>query len=169
MCSCGMDIFASEYRRILQFLITVMEFRVHKGEEFRYKDYKTKFELLRELKGHIAWKHNLDIAYIFKRYDNLIRHILRAQPTRRNVSHINLFLQGALHVSDDFSVHHQEHKTAHTASGLTLYVQFWFPDDGRKTSLKHVERLTEINKFQRRCISLLVIWEYISDTRTNES
>jgi len=27
-----------------------------------------------------------------------------------------------------------------------LYVQFWAPDDGRKTRLKHVERLTEINK-----------------------
>jgi len=29
---------------------------------------------------------------------------------------------------------------------LTLYVQFWALDDGRKTRLKHVERLTEINK-----------------------
>jgi len=29
---------------------------------------------------------------------------------------------------------------------LTLYVQFWAPDDGRKTHMKHVERLTEINK-----------------------
>ena len=28
---------------------------------------------------------------------------------------------------------------------LTLCVQFWAPDDGRKTRLKHVERLTEIN------------------------
>ena len=27
---------------------------------------------------------------------------------------------------------------------LTLYVQFWAPHDGRKTRLKHVERLTEI-------------------------
>jgi len=27
-----------------------------------------------------------------------------------------------------------------------LYVQVWDPDDGRKTRLKHVERLTEINK-----------------------
>jgi hypothetical protein len=29
---------------------------------------------------------------------------------------------------------------------LTLYVQFWAPDDGRKTHLKHVQLLTEINK-----------------------
>jgi len=29
---------------------------------------------------------------------------------------------------------------------LTLYVQFWAPGDGRKSRLKHVERLTEINK-----------------------
>jgi len=30
--------------------------------------------------------------------------------------------------------------------GLTLYVQFWAPDDGRKNHLKCVEHLTEINK-----------------------
>jgi len=29
---------------------------------------------------------------------------------------------------------------------LTLYVQIWALDDGRTTRLKHVERLTEINK-----------------------
>jgi len=40
---------------------------------------------------------------------------------------------------------------------LTLYVQFCAPDDGRKTRLKHVERLTEINKFEKRCILLLVL------------
>ena len=32
---------------------------------------------------------------------------------------------------------------------LTLYVQFWAPDDGRKTRLKHVERLREINKLRK--------------------
>ena len=31
---------------------------------------------------------------------------------------IYLFLYDALHVSDGFSVHHQEHKTAHTGSGI---------------------------------------------------
>ena len=39
-----------------------------------------------------------------------------------------------------FPVHHQELKTAHTASGIGL------TSDGRKTLLKHAERLTEINK-----------------------
>ena len=29
---------------------------------------------------------------------------------------------------------------------LTLYVQFWAPDDGQKTCLKHVQHLTEIKK-----------------------
>jgi len=43
---------------------------------------------------------------------------LRVQPTRCNVSQIYLFLQDVLHVSDGFSVHHQELKTAHTASGI---------------------------------------------------
>ena len=31
---------------------------------------------------------------------------------------------------------------------MTLYVQFWAPDDGRKTRLKHVERRTGIKKFR---------------------
>jgi len=79
-----------------------------------------------------------------------------------------------LHVSDGLSVHRQEFKTVHTASGichtgsvtacwraqdgtyfhlrptskqsqnlydiyLTLYVQSWAPDDGRKDHPKHVE------------------------------
>jgi len=30
---------------------------------------------------------------------------------------------------------------------LMLYVQFWAPEDGWKNRLKHMERLTEINKF----------------------
>ena len=37
---------------------------------------------------------------------------------------------------------------AGSSIGLTLYVQFWAPDDGRKNRLKHVERLTEINKLR---------------------
>ena len=68
-----------------------------------------------------------------------------------------LFWNGTLHVSDDLSVHHQEFKTVHTATGfyqrdiavcllaslfdkcLLLYVQSWTPDDGRKDRPKHVE------------------------------
>jgi hypothetical protein len=37
-----------------------------------------------------------------------------------------------------------------------------------KTRLKHVERLTKINKFYKRCILLVVLCEYISDTRIYE-
>jgi len=55
---------------------------------------------------------------------------------------IYLFLQDAVHVSDGFSVHHQELKTAHTALGICQTN----PDDGRKNRLKQVERPTEINK-----------------------
>ena len=36
--------------------------------------------------------------------------------------------------------------TADSSIGLTLYVQFWASDDGRKIRLKHVQRRTEINK-----------------------
>ena len=38
---------------------------------------------------------------------------------------------------------------------LTLYVQFWAPDHGRKNRLKHVERLTEINKLRNVASCLL--------------
>ena len=43
--------------------------------------------------------------------------------------------------------------------GLEWYVQFCAPDDGQKTSLKHVQRLTrtEINKFEKHCILLVVL------------
>jgi len=83
--------------------------------------------------------------------------------------HNLLYFCKTLHVSDGLSVHNQELKTAHTASDrlllpaaslarlaagsskrsdkyLTLYMLFCAPDDGRKNRLKHVERLTEINK-----------------------
>ena len=49
-----------------------------------------------------------------------------------------------------------------------VYVQFWSPDDGRKNRLKLVERLTGTNKFEERCIFLVVLWEYFSDVRTYE-
>jgi len=51
---------------------------------------------------------------------------------------------------------------------LTLYVQVWDPEDGRKTHLKHVGRFTEINKLVKRCILLVIRCEYISDARTYE-
>ena len=60
---------------------------------------------------------------------------------------IYLFLKDALHVSDGFSVHHQERKTAHrywSDKYLTLYLQFRAPDIGQKNRLKHVERLIRI-------------------------
>jgi hypothetical protein len=34
------------------------------------------------------------------------------------VSHIYLFLNNTLHVSDDLSAHHQEFETVHTATGI---------------------------------------------------
>ena len=38
-----------------------------------------------------------------------------------------------------------------------MCAQFCAPDDGRKNRLKHVQRLTEINKFEKRCILLVVL------------
>jgi hypothetical protein len=50
----------------------------------------------------------------------------------------------ALHVSGGFSAHHQELKTAHTASGtcqacLLLPLAVAAPDDERRNRLKHAE------------------------------
>ena len=39
---------------------------------------------------------------------------------------------------------------------LTLYVQFWAPDDGWKNRLKHLERFTEINKLR----NVISCWLY---------
>ena len=39
---------------------------------------------------------------------------------------------------------------------------FCAPDDGRKTRLEHVERLTEINIFEKSCILLVALWEQIA-------
>jgi len=72
-----------------------------------------------------------------------------------------LFWNDTLHVSDCLSIHHQEFRTVHTATGicqadtavrlltsrqqylfdkcLLLYDQSLTPDDGRKDSPKHVE------------------------------
>jgi len=72
-----------------------------------------------------------------------------------------LFLNDTVHVSDGHSVHHQELKTVHTATGfyqtdtadcllassqqylfdksLLLYVQSLTPDDGRNDRPKHVQ------------------------------
>ena len=87
---------------------------------------------------------------------------------------IILFWNYTLHVSDGLSVHHQELKTVHTATGhmsnryccllasgyekelmasrqqylfdicLLLYVQSCAPEDGRKDRPKHVECLYKI-------------------------
>jgi len=38
----------------------------------------------------------------------------------------------------------------------------------RFSCLKRVKRLTEITNFEKRCILLVVLWEYISDARNYE-
>jgi len=47
-------------------------------------------------------------------------------------------------------------------------VQFCAPDDGRKTRLKHVQRLTEIIKYEKRFSLLVVFQEYINDAQNYE-
>ena len=86
------------------------------------------------------------------------------------MSQIYFIWSNTLHVSDGLSVHHQQFKTVHTATGicqtdtadcllasrqqylfdtcLLLYVQSWTADDGRKDRPKHVESYSKWNKFE---------------------
>jgi hypothetical protein len=104
---------------------------------------------------------NRNITGNLKRRDNSKFDVHRAvhrstisivKPTRcTNVSSLFYFWNDTLHVSDGLSVHHQEFKTVHTATGicqtdtdlsdkcLFLYVHSRTPDDGRKDRPKHVE------------------------------
>ena len=83
-----------------------------------------------------------------------------------------LFCSSTLQVSDGLSVHHQEYKTVHRASGicqtefqfdvyLMLYVQSQTPDDGRKDRPKHAECYYKIN-LKYWCISLVLLQKYIT-------
>jgi len=67
------------------------------------------------------------------------------------------FWNKTLHVSDSFSVHHQEFFTVHTAMVYVskpvwhiplLYVQWKTPDDGQTNCPKHVEFYSK-NKFEK--------------------
>ena len=85
----------------------------------------------------------LSLTFIWRRIANIFAEYNQQEATFHNlfisVRRCTCFRRG-------FSVRHQELKTAYTDKYLTLYVQFCAPDDGRKkTSLKHVENLTEIN------------------------
>ena len=92
----------------------------------------------------------------------------RVQPTRRNLSRFIYFCKtlymfqkvfpsiirsSKLHIQRQVFVRPLKlpaaglaRLAAGSSNGLRLYVQFWAPDDGRKYRLKHVQRLTEINK-----------------------
>jgi len=102
------------------------------------------------------------------------------KPTRcTNVSNL-FFWSNILHVSDGLSVHHQEFKTVHTATGIKsnrhcylltskqiavslwlLYVQSWTPDDGRKDRPtfhpKHVQCYYKKINLRHWCIWLVLL------------
>ena len=98
----------------------------------------------------LVWKLNYEFCYLHW------GSVLRVQPTRCNVAlFIYLFISlrrytcfrrffrpssGAQNCT--YSVKYLSDRYCY----LTLYVQFWAHDDGRKNRLKHVERLTDINK-----------------------
>ena len=78
----------------------------------------------------------------------------RLQPTSYNVSQFIYFCKTLYMFQTVFSVHHQEIKTAHTASGIcqintsTCCCSFELLMMDGKPRLKHVERFTEINKLR---------------------
>jgi len=80
------------------------------------------------------------IANIFAKYnqqDATIHNLFI--PVRRSTCFRRFFRPSSVAQNCKYSVRYWSDKY------LTLYVQFWAPDDGRNR-LKHVDRLTEINK-----------------------
>jgi hypothetical protein len=65
------------------------------------------------------------------------------------------------HLSDRYCYLLLAWLAAGSSIGLTLYVQFGAPDDGRRNRLKHVERLTEINNFEKKVASC---WLYCENS-----
>jgi len=61
---------------------------------------------------------------------------------RRSTCFRRFFRPSSVAQNSTYSVRYRSDKY------LTLYVLFWATDDGRKTRLKHVERLTEIYKLR---------------------
>ena len=114
------------------------------------------------------------------------------KPTRcTNFS--NSFLNRTLHVSDSFSVHHQESSTVHTTIGichtgyadcllassqhnlydiyLLLRVQCWTPDDGQRNCPKHVEFYSRVlfkNEFEKLVHLVGFIIRIYHDARSSE-
>ena len=95
------------------------------------------------------------------------------------------FWNRTVHVSDRFSVHHQESSTVHTATGIchtgyadcsqhNLYdiyllqcVQCWTPDDGQRYCPKHVELYFK-NKFKKSVHLVGFIIRIYNDARSSE-
>ena len=97
---------------------------------------KTNISLFAEYSQQSAMFHN---SFISVRRCTYFRRVFRPSPGAQNCTYSVRCL------SDKY---------------LTLYVQFWAPDDGRKTSLKYVERLTEIKKFW----NVASFWSYSANT-----
>ena len=105
------------------------------------------------------------VRRIWRSQDHALQYISIANQPDAPVYQISLFWNYILRVSDGLSIHRQEFKTVHTATGvcqtdtavcllagtlasrqqylfdicLLLYVQSWTPDDGWKDRSKRVE------------------------------
>ena len=83
------------------------------------------------------------IANVFAKYNQQVATFLNLViPVRRATCFRRFFRPSSGAQNCTYSVRYLSDQY------LTLCVQFWAPDDGRKNRLKHVERLTEINKLR---------------------
>jgi hypothetical protein len=114
------------------------------------------------------------------------RNILIIKPTRCTISQI-YFWNRTLHVSDIFSVHHQEAGTVETAIGichtadcllvssqqnlydiyLLLCVQCYTPDNGQRNCPKHVEFYSKI-KYEKLVHLVGFITRIYHDARSSD-
>jgi hypothetical protein len=94
---------------------------------------------------------------------------------KRCTNFSNLFWNRTLHVSDSFSVHHQESSTVYTATlassqhnlYIFLCVQCSTPDDGQRNCLKHVEFYSK-NTFEKLVYLVGFIIRVYHDARSSE-
>jgi len=73
-------------------------------------------------------------------------YLILSQSTTNKIQLLTIYFCKTLYMFQMLSASSPARLPTVSSNGLTLYIQFWAPNDGRKTRLKHVERLTEIKK-----------------------
>jgi hypothetical protein len=90
----------------------------------------------RDASQYIATQHCAASQYIATQDRAASQYISIVNPTRcSNFSNLFYFLDNTLHVSDGLSVHHQEFKTVHTATGMCMANRYCYLLASKQTAV----------------------------------